>query len=91
MIDEIKANQQQYRGQRAEELLKSEAFKETLNYLENEYINAWRRCREQDGAARERLWTSVRCLDHIRAHLIKVASEGRVATKDLANIKYLKR
>lgn len=90
-MDEIKAGQQQERGTRAQELLKSEMFNETLAYLESEYIAAWRRCREQDAPARERLWTSVRVLDHIRAHLIKVAAEGRVATKDLANIKYFKR
>lgn len=90
-MDEIKAGKQQEQGARAAELLESEMFVKTLAYLESEYIAAWRRCREQDTAARERLWTSVRVLDHIRAHLVKVAAEGRVATKDLANIKYFKR
>ena len=90
-MDEIKLGQQQDRGQRAKDLLESEAFKETLAHLESEYINAWRRCKEDQPQARERLWTSVRVLDHIRAHLSKLAIDGRLATKDLANIKYFKR
>ena len=90
-MDEIKLGQQQNRGQRARDLLESEAFKETLAYLEAEYIGAWRRCREQDAPARERLWTSVRVLDHIRAHLAKLVIDGKLATKDLAGIKYFKR
>jgi hypothetical protein len=90
-LDEVRLSLQQGKGVRAQELLNSESFKETLTYLENEYMSAWRKCREQDTAARERLWTAVRVLDHIRAHLAKVAVDGRIATKDLAGIKYLKR
>lgn len=90
-MDEFKLGKQQERGQRARDLLESEIFKETLAYLESEYIGAWRRCREQDAPARERLWTSIRVLDHIRAHLGKLAIDGRLATKDLANVKYFKR
>lgn len=90
-MDEIKLGLAAQRGAQAQELLKSDSFNDTLKYLEREYIDAWRRCREQDSAARERLWTTIRILDHIKVHLATLVTNGKLATKDLANIKYLKR
>ncbi len=90
-MDEIKLGLAAQRGAQAQELLKSDIFNETLKYLESEYVSAWRRCVEKDTASRERLWTAVRILDHIKVHLATLVNNGKLATKDLANIKYLKR
>ena len=90
-VDEIKAGIAQEKGIRAAEILNSEVFKETFDYLEKEYITAWRRSAEANDKARERLWMAVRVLDHVKTQLVKVAADGRLATKDLANIQYLKR
>ena len=90
-MDEIKLGQRQAKGAQASELLNSELLKETFEVLETEYLNAWRRSAEKNADARERLWTAVRVLDHVRAHLTKLIVNGKIASKDLADIKYLKR
>ena len=90
-VDEIKAGIAQFKGSQAYELLQSEILKETFDHLEKEYITAWRRSAEANDKARERLWMAVRVLDHVKTHLAKLAADGRLATKDLAQIQYLKR
>ena len=91
MIDEIKAGQARDRGLRAEELLNSDALKECFDYLGAEYMAAWRATRGADTQARERLFQAINILDVVRSHLKTVAANGKIATKDLAAIKYPKR
>jgi hypothetical protein len=91
MIDEIKAGERQAKGAKAYELLHSELLQETFGYLENEYLQSWRNSSVKDEKGRENLFLAVRILDHVRAHLNKLIIDGKIASKDLANIKYLKR
>jgi hypothetical protein len=90
-LDEIKASIAQSRGAQAEELLNSEIFKETFAALEAEFIKTWRTVAVKDVEARERLWQAVNILGKVKEHLQTLAANGRLATRDLANIKYLKR
>ncbi len=90
-MDEIKLGIVQGRGARAEELLRSDIFNETFAALEAEYIAAWRIVAVKDTQARERLWQAVNILGKVKDHLVTLAQNGRMATKDLAEIKYLKR
>lgn len=90
MTDEIKLTQQQGKGQRAEELLRNELLQETFKTLEADYTNSWKITPVNDTLARERLWTAVNILIEMQNHIKKVARDGKLASKDLANIKYLK-
>jgi hypothetical protein len=90
-MDEIKLGQARDRGLRAEELLKSDSLKECFDYLSTEYMAAWRNTRGSDVVGRERMFQAINILDKIREHLAKLAANGRLATKDLAAIKYPKR
>lgn len=90
-MDEIKLGQAQARGARAEALLGSDVFKEVIAGLQADYIQAWKTTKARDSEAREKLWAAVNIVGLVRDHLVKYAQDGRIATKDLANIKYLKR
>ena len=90
-MDEIELGKRQAKAGQAYELLNSDLLRETFAYLENEYLTAWRNTNIRDEKSRENLFLSVRVLDHVRAHLNKLINDGKIASKDLANIKYLKR
>jgi len=90
-MDEIQLGKRQAKGGQAYELLNSEIFKEIFAVLEAEYLKSWRDTRAQDKEGRERLWTAVRTLALVKSHLTKLVSDGKIASKDLAQIKYMKR
>ena len=90
-MDEIKLGQQQGRGAAAESLLQSDLLRQVFLSLEQEYMTAWRNTRVADTQAREKLWQAVHIVNLVQDHLKKYIADGRLATKDLANIKYLKR
>jgi len=90
-MDEIELGRRQAKAGKAYELLHSDLLKETFGYLENEYLQSWRNSSVKDEKGRENLFLAIRVLDHVRAHLNKLVIDGKIASKDLANIKYLKR
>ena len=90
-MDEIKLGQLQGRGAAAAQLLESEMLKEVFAYLETEYLNAWRKTRVKDTDAREKLWQAIQIVGLVQEQLKKWVVDGRIASKDLANVKYLKR
>lgn len=90
-MDELELGNRQVKGTRAYEILHSDLVKETFGYLETEYLTAWRNSAVKDERGRENLFLAIRVLDHVRAHLNKLVNDGKIASKDLANIKYLKR
>lgn len=90
-MDEIKLGQQQAKGARAYDLLSNDLLKEVFSYLETEYLKAWRNTRVKDTESREKLWQAVHIVNLVQDHLKKFVVDGRIATKDLAQVKYLKR
>lgn len=90
-MDEIELGRQQHRGLRSHELLENETLKDAFKYLNDEYLKAWRNTRVRDTDAREKLWQAVHIVSLVQDHLKKWVVDGRIATKDLAQIKYLKR
>ena len=90
-MDEHKANLIRERGLRAEELLNNSLLQEVFSYLETEYLSAWRKTRVMDTQAREKLWQAVQIVGLVQDHLGKFVRDGKIATRDLAAVKYLKR
>ncbi len=90
-MDEFKAGAVQQKGVRAQELLNNDLLQEVFTYLETEYLTAWRRTRVRDTEAREKLWQAVQIVGLVQDNLKKFIVDGRIATRDLASIKYLKR
>ncbi len=90
-MDEFKAGAIQQKGLRAQELLNNDLLREVFTYLETEYLLAWRRTRVMDTQAREKLWQAVQIVGLVQDQLGKFVRDGKIATRDLASIKYLKR
>ena len=90
-MNEIDLHDRQERGSRAEELLRNELMQEAFKVVHAEYVSEWLRTDAKDTQGRERLWQAVRSLGQIELHIRKVARDGKLASKDLATIKYLKR
>ena len=85
-MDEIKLGQAQHRGIRAAELLENTLLQETFQYLESEYLSAWRSTKVRDTEARERLWQAVQILGIIHEHLKLHVTNGRIAAEDLRRL-----
>ena len=90
-MDEVALHIKQDRGARAEALLRDDLLQEAFKLLHAEYASEWVRTAPNDTAGRERLWQAVRIIGQVEHHLRRVAQDGRIASKDLSNIKYLKR
>ncbi len=85
-MDEIKLGQAQHRGIRAKELLDNELLKESFQYLEAEYLRAWRSTKVRDTEARERLWQAVQIVSLIQENLATHVINGRLAADDLRRL-----
>lgn len=90
-MDEIELSKQQARGQAAKELLQNELLQEAFAILKKEYLGAWENTALTDTNARERLWQAHRLVGLLQKHLKIVFDRGKLATKELAQAKYLKR
>ena len=85
-MDEIKLGQAQHRGIRAAELLENTLLQETFQYLESEYLSAWRSTKVRDTEARERLWQAIQILGILQEHLKLHVTNGRIAAEDLRRL-----
>ena len=85
-MDEIKLGIAQHRGVRASELLENTLLKEAFQYLESEYLKAWRNTRVMECAPRERLWQAIQILGIIQEHLKSHVMNGRIAAEDLRRL-----
>lgn len=90
-MNEGKLSEAQAKGSRSQTLLNDPLLKECFTYLHDEYIAAWKRTSVKDSEAREKLWQAVQLLGLVQDHLKKFVSDGKIASRDLAQIKYLKR
>ena len=85
-MDEIKLGQAQHRGIRAAELLENSLLQEAFQYLESEYLKAWRSTKVRDTEARERLWQAIQILGILHEHLKLHVTNGRIAAEDLRRL-----
>ncbi len=90
-MDEIKLAKAEEDGAHAQELLRSELLNNCFDTLKKEYIDYWKITHVNDEKGRERLWQAVNIVEKVKEQLQKIAANGRLASKDLASIKTLKR
>ena len=91
MIDQEARQLARAKGDRAETLLRDPLVQECFKVLRQEYTQAWTNTALKDTDARERLWQAIHLVGKIEDHMKRIAADGRLATRDLAEIKYLKR
>lgn len=85
-MDEIKLGQAQHRGIRAEELLNNSLLQEAFQYLEAEYLKAWRTTKVRETESREKLWQAIQILGIIQEHIKGHVTNGRIAAADLRRL-----
>ena len=90
-MDEFKLAQQQGKGVQAESLLSNPLLQEVFAALEKEYIEGCLKTAAKDTQARERLWQAIHIGRIYQEHMRRYIENGKLATRDLAQIKYLKR
>ena len=83
MVDEIKLGIAQHKGVRAQELLNNTLLQETFQYLETQYLQAWRSTKVRETDSREKLWQAIQILGIIQEHLKLFVTNGRIAAADL--------
>jgi len=69
------------RGLQAAQLLENEAFRDATGALAEQLMDRWRV--SSDPNERERIWLSVNLLDQIKAKLVIVVNNGKLAKKEL--------
>ena len=74
------------KGAQAETLLRNEFLTEAFKTLEADYINAWSGTDPAQSEARENLWRAVQILGDVRRHLLKMANNGKIAQRELADL-----
>ncbi len=85
-MDEIKLGIAQHKGIRAQELLDNALLQETFQYLEGEYLKAWRASKAPETDAREAAWRAVKTLDVIQQHIKRYVADGKIAASDLRRL-----
>ena len=82
-MDEIKLGIAQHKGVRAQELLENSLLREVFEYLEGQYLQAWRSTKVRETESREKLWQAIQILGIVQDHLRLYVTNGRVAAGDL--------
>ena len=86
-MDELKLHQELAAGARAQAALGE--FEEAFARLKAQYIAAWQASGLREHDARERLWQAVQIVDKVEAHLRQVAAGGKLAERQLEDVKRL--
>ena len=66
-----------------------ETLDEAFAALKDQYIAAWQKSGLSEREARERLWQAVQIVDRVQQHLRQVAGGGRLAERQLDEIRRL--
>ena len=87
MSDEPKLHREMAAGARAAAALGE--VEEAFARLKAQYVAAWQASGLSEREARERLWQAVQILDRVQAHLRQVAAGGKLAERQLDDVKRL--
>lgn len=86
-MDEGKARQKINRSAKAEELLRNEILQDGFDYLESQFIGAWRNSSVADTESRERLYQLLQNLDALKGYFQSVVEDGKLAKMQLDQLK----
>ena len=69
----------EYREEKAKNLLSNELFNEAFDVLRKDLTNRWESSGSREVEARESIWLAMRLLDRIHAHISSIVETGRMA------------
>jgi hypothetical protein len=94
-VNEGKAREKMERGTKAEALLRNEILREAFEYLEKEFVSAWKNSGVGDAENRERLYMLCQNLSALEGYIKSVIEDGKLARAALdelqSRLKYEKR
>lgn len=94
-MNEGKAHERVARAEKAAALLRNEILQEAFTYLDDQFVEAWRKSAVSDTENRERLYNLSQALQSLRGYFENVVTDGKLAQHSLdelkSNLKYEKR
>lgn len=67
------------RGRQANDLLEHPLLKESFELIRTRYLSEWENSPARDSVGREKIWTYLKQLDAVKAHLTEVVTTGQMA------------
>lgn len=86
-MNEGKARERQDRAAKAEALLRNELFVEAFEYLDEQFVEAWRTSGVDDEQAREKIFQLMQALGAVKGYFQSVVEDGKMAKAQLDEIK----
>ena len=86
-MNEGKARERQDRAAKAEALLRNELFVEAFEYLDEQFIDAWKNSGIDDAEAREKLFHLMQALGAVKGYFQSVVEDGKLAKAQLDEFK----
>jgi sulfur transfer protein SufE len=86
--DELALAERAAKGSRYRELLRSGEVTEALDGIEKQYADDLLNCQSHD--ERERLWLAVQVVRKVKSQLNSIDSDGKLAARQLAEIRRLR-
>lgn len=86
-MNEGKAREAVSRASKAEALLRNELLQEGFDYLETQFIEAWRNSEVTDNESRERLYQLLKNLEALKGYFNTVIEDGKMANAQLEQVK----
>ena len=86
-MNENKIRQRQDRAAKAEALLRNELFIEAFEYLDEQFVEAWRTSNVGDEEAREKIFQLTQALAAVKGYFQSVVEDGKLAKAQLDEFK----
>jgi hypothetical protein len=85
-MDKHKLRDKQARAEKAASLLRHELFVEAFDYLDTQFIEAWKSSDVKDAEARERIYNLSQALTALRGYFQSVVEDGKLAEAQLEDL-----
>lgn len=86
-MNEGKAREKLERSAKAEALMRNEILQDGFDYLEGQFVAAWRGSAVADTESRERVYQLLQNLDALKGYFQSVIEDGKMAQMQLEEIK----
>ncbi len=86
-MNEGKAREAVLRAEKAEALLRNELLTEAFDYLERQFIQAWRSSGIGEAEDRERIYQLSQNLEALKGYFQTVISDGKMAQSQIDEVK----
>jgi hypothetical protein len=85
-MDKHKLRDKQARAEKAASLLRHELFVEAFDYLDTQFIEAWKSSEVADNETRERIYNLSQALNALRGYFQSVVEDGKLAEAQLEDL-----